>query len=125
MVVKTVEEAWDRFQARVAKLATSAAARVESVTESARAEDEELATFIRENRGILEDRVLTHASDLRQFEGGEGLLDGIPAWYFCCGKPPCSCGDTRHGPLDATLAEWDPLKGLQLCRLMVWRHHRR
>ncbi|MBK8258530.1 MAG: hypothetical protein IPK82_38455 [Polyangiaceae bacterium] len=117
--LRTVDDAWEHFTTCVTKH-IRVSDETEAVTESAIMADEALAAFMRANEGVFEDHLVGRASDPRWAAGGpealHALLQSILSWR--------GMGSDARGPLHATLSAFDPLKGLQLCRTMVWRHHR-
>lgn len=117
--LKTVDDAWDHLTTRMTEH-IRVSDETDAVTESAIADDEALAAFIRKNTGVLEDYIVRRATDPRWAAGGPAAVHALwqsILWYRRMESDP-------RGPLHATLSALAPLKGLQLCRAMVWRHHR-
>lgn len=118
--LKSVDDAWEHLTTRVTQH-VRVSDETDTVTESVVMDDEALAAFIRENEGVFEEYLVGRASDLRW--AGAGPASALHAlWQSILSFR--GTGSNARGPLDATLAAFDPLKGLELCRIMVWRHHR-
>lgn len=121
--LKTVDDAWAFFTARVIENIRGVNRRTMSV-ESAQKDDELLSAFISDHAGAFEQRLIAGLSELAmvRWTGGEpaSALDELADADVpeADGAP-----EVRGGPIDATLRALDPLNGLRLCWLLIWQHH--
>ncbi|MBK8254490.1 MAG: hypothetical protein IPK82_17710 [Polyangiaceae bacterium] len=120
--LKTVDDAWAFFTARVVENIRSAN-RGAMAVESAQKDDEILSRFIQEHAGAFEERLIAGLSELAIMRWGESepasALDELATVEVPGADDPA---EVRSGPIDATLRALNPLDGLRLCWLLVWRH---
>ncbi|MEZ4297423.1 MAG: hypothetical protein R3B70_20845 [Polyangiaceae bacterium] len=110
--IRDIEDAWGLFT-RVLQNVFLLEARATSI-ESASIDDLTLAEFVKEHPRVFEERLIsrlpelaqTHISDRKEMSALDAFREAI--W--------------GSEAMEKTLEAFDPVKGLELCRLMVWRY---
>lgn len=125
--LKTIEDAWGLFTTRLmdhVRAELHCPPRTEfAVADAAVADDAALAAFIRQNEGVFEERLIARASELMAPRWQDWAGDWDSALGLVLGMIiNQGHGQPRRGSLDATLAAIEPSRGLELCRVMIWRH---